>query len=181
MTRLTPSHPDHCSVSFSARGDSSPQLSNSIRSLVLYQRLEPPQSLIPSRRHVIQILPRRVNRLRLELEQALPAATHRVDKPGAFQHPKMLRNCLPGQPRPLRQLRDGLRLAAAQFDQQRQPRLVAQRRKHRRLRRLSRDPALTIPVRRIAQCSSPARSSHPRSYAGPRRGARSESCRSRIP
>src|SRR6185437_39325 len=92
---------------------------------------------VPRRLDAIEVALRLLDLARLEGPRALAHVPRARDEPRPFEHAEVLRHRLAGQLRPLRQARDRLRAAARQAPEEREARLVSERREDRRLLRFA--------------------------------------------
>src|SRR5215471_10084143 len=98
--------------------------------LVLYQRLESIDRLVPLVGDLVQVAARLGQALRLELVNLRPTLASAAYKPGVFQSVQMLGDRLARDARPLAETNDGLGPAGAQSGDDAQPSAIAERRKH---------------------------------------------------
>src|SRR5258708_19979300 len=93
--------------------------------LVLDERFEPRQRVVPLPGDVVEIFPRVRDRLRLEREQAFAPDAVAAHDARALEYAQMLCHRLPRQLGAVGQAGDRLRLAVAELGQHGEPRLVA--------------------------------------------------------
>src|SRR5262249_52211074 len=99
------------------------------RLLLLHQRLESIDRLVPLVGDLVQVAARLGQALRLELVNLRPTLASAAYKPGVFQSVQMLGDRLARDARPLAEANDGLRPAGTQPGDDAQPRAIAERRK----------------------------------------------------
>lgn len=133
--------------------------------LAFDERLQPRQRTVPVFGNTVKICPRLIDRTRVEFKPAFAAATNVAYDARALQHSQMLRDGLPRQARPRRQLRDRMWLSGRELCDQQQPCLVTQGGKHGRVSQGFCNNASTSFWRHGSRCSSSAPSSRPRSCA----------------
>src|SRR5579863_6885561 len=127
-------------------------LTRSCRS-ALHERPEPCQRLLPLLGHALEVSPQLLQWLWVPLEAALTPETAAAHQARALEHPQMLGDRLARQPRAVRQLCDRTRPAAGEGAYERQPRLVAQGREHRRVLAAARR-MLKVAARHASRCCS---------------------------
>ena len=130
-----------------------PRLAHRPRRLALDEGLQSGKCLIPLLGYAIKVFPDLIDRLRIELKNALATFTSAVHELCPFQDAKMLGDGLAGKVRALRQVRDRTRPATAKLHNRHEPRLVAERGKDRRISPSSRGQLATVFARHSFQYS----------------------------